>query len=245
MEKELLGFASKTRFSWQISPANSPWRQGRCEIRINSIKKLLIISVGMTKLTPLELQTVLFEIANLSNERPIGIHKTPRVDGSFKILTPNCLLIGRSLNSVPDDTNLGSHLRISDRYQLIQQVTNDFWVRWTQEVTPAAVVRQKWHETGRNLQVGDIVLIHDKSEIKGKYLLGKVEEARMGSDGLVRSCQVGYTVPNAKDSLGTYSGGRKLSVSRSVQRLTLLLPIEEQPGTLIVEGDKVVKQSSE
>ena len=242
MSKELSSFATDTRFSWNISPANSPWRQGRCEVRIKSIKKLLTISVGMTKLTPLELQTALFEAANLSNERPIGVNTKPRADGSFKVLTPNCLMMGRSQNAVPDDSNLASHFKRSKRYQLIQQVTADFWSRWTQEVTPASVVRQRWHDTGRNLQVGDLVLVHDKSEVKGTYILGKIEKVCPGSDGLVRSCQVGYRIPNAKDPMNVYSGGKKISVSRSVQRLTLLLPIEEQSESLVVDGDKVVKE---
>ena len=184
---------------------------------------------------------MLFEAANLSNERPIGIHKTPKADGTFKVLTPNCLLMGRSLNSVPDDSELASHMKKSDRYQLISQVTLEFWDRWAQEVTPESVVRQRWHETGRNLQVGDLVLLHEKSELKGKYVLGIVEETRISKDGLVRSCVVGYTIPYNKDPVGRYSGGRRVSVSRSIQRLTLLLPVEEQPSRLVVE-DNVVRR---
>ena len=86
-------------------------------------------------------------------------------------------MMGRSLNSVPDDSNLATHLKKSERYQLIQQVTADFWSRWTQEVTPASVVRQRWHDTGRNLQVGDLVLVHDKSEVMGTYILGKLRKS--------------------------------------------------------------------
>ena len=220
-------------------------RQGRAEVRIKSLKKLIAISVGPSKLTPLELQTVLFEVANLSNERPIGINKTPKVDGSFPVLTPNSLLLGRSLNTFPDDNLLASQLKKSERYQLICQITTEFWNRWAQEVTPAAIVRQTWHETGRNLQQGDIVLIHDKSDLKGKYMLGMVEEAKISDDGLVRSCLVGYTVPYNKDPVGRYSGGRRIVVSRSVQRLTLLLPIEEQPEKLVVENNVVMKLSQE
>ena len=100
-----------------------------------------------------------------------------------------------------------------------------------------------WHETGRNLQQGDIVLIHDKSDLKGKYVLGMVEEAKISDDGLVRSCLVGYTVPYNKDPVGRYSGGRRIVVSRSVQRLTLLLPIEEQSEKLVVENNVVMKLS--
>jgi hypothetical protein len=71
---------------------------------------------------------------------------------------------------------------------MVQHVTSYFWSKWAEEVTPMTTVRNKWHETGRNLQIGDIVLVHDKSPIKAKYLLTKVESVGTGKDSLVRSC---------------------------------------------------------
>ena len=242
MHDQLGKMSTEVGFTWNISPANSPWRQGRCEVRIKVIKRLLTISVGVLRLTPMELQTAFFEAANLCNERPIGIHKTPRADGSFKVLTPNCLILGRSLNTVPDDCDLGAHLKKSDRFELIQQVTSNFWVRWSQEVTPEALIRQRWHEVGRNLRKGDVVLVHEKSPIKGDYVLGVVESIKPGEDKLVRSCTVGYTIPNSKDLLGQYTGGRRISITRSVQRLTLLLPVEEQKQGIDVVGNRVVRR---
>ena len=57
MKDPLLAFAGVNNFEWKISPANSPWRQGKCEVRIKIIKRLLKISVGDSKLSPTELQT--------------------------------------------------------------------------------------------------------------------------------------------------------------------------------------------
>ena len=241
MKDQLVGFAGQSNFTWEISPANSPWRQGRCEVRIKNIKRILKISIGSSKLSPIELQTVLFEAANMSNERPIGVNKSPQSDGTYKILTPNCLIIGRSTSSIPDDTNLAGHLKKSERYELIQQVTKDFWSRWVAEVTPEAVIRQKWHESRRNLQPGDVVLIHDKTPLKGKYLLAVVDSVNMSRDGLVRSCSVKYRIPKQSDSVSEYSGGRLITLTRSVQRLTLLLPVEEQQKPVEVE-DNIVKE---
>ena len=148
---QLVDMSADSGFKWDISPANSPWRQGRCEVRIKCLKRLLTAAIGESKLSPLELQTYLFECANLSNECPICVHRTPKEDGSYPVLTPNCLLLGRSANLVPDDDGLIAHMRKSDRYQLVQEVTSNFWRRWTTEVTPEHVIRQKWHETGCNL----------------------------------------------------------------------------------------------
>ena len=123
-------------------------------------------------------------------------------------------------------------------------MTAAFWDKWTQEVTPTRVIRQKWHEISQNLKYGDVVLVHDRSPIKGRYILGIVESVKMGTDGQVRSCNIGYTISNKKDAVDKYSGGRRISVSRSVQRLTLLLPIEEQNENLDVV-DNVVRKAGE
>jgi len=108
-------------------------------VRIKCIKRLLQITVGWSRLSPTELQTVLFEAANLSNERPIGVIKTPSADGTFHVLTPNSLLLGSSKNSVPDDTQLSLMRKKSDRCQLVQDITSDFWKRWAQQVTPEKI----------------------------------------------------------------------------------------------------------
>ena len=96
-KNQLSHFAANTNFSWKLSPKNSPWKQGRSEVRIKTLKRMLTIVITSVKLTPLELQTVLYEAANLCNERPLGVNKVPNADGSHAIITPNCLHMGRSL----------------------------------------------------------------------------------------------------------------------------------------------------
>jgi len=46
-----------------------------------------------------EMQTILFEVTNLVNSRPIGIYPTTIEDGTY--LSPNDLLLGRSNNRMP------------------------------------------------------------------------------------------------------------------------------------------------
>jgi hypothetical protein len=75
MEGPLATFAGSEKFQWKTSPADSPWRQGKVERRIAIVKKHIRFSIGDTRVTPLELQTILFEIANICNERPISIAK--------------------------------------------------------------------------------------------------------------------------------------------------------------------------
>ena len=144
---------------------------------------------------------------------------------------------------MPDDTELASHMTLGDRYELVQQVTSEFWKRWCIEVTPQSIIRQKWHETQRNLSKGDVVLVHDQGPLKGKYTLAVVKEVNLSRDGLVRSCTVQYRIPNPKDVVRRYTGGKEVTLKRSVQRLTLLLPVEEQSKTLLVRDGQVVEDN--
>lgn len=239
MSDSLQTFSGTKNFQWKLSPADSPWRQGKAERRISIIKRLITLSLGESRVTPLELQTILMESANICNERPIGL-SLPRADGTYEIITPNQLLLGRSLNILPDDTPIVDKMSMKSRYRLVHQVTSNFWKRWSAEVSPGLVVRQKWHEKSRNLCVGDLVHICERSKLKAKYKLGIVDTVTVSADGIVRSAVIRYVLLQ-KNTEGV-SKVRVIRVSRSVQRLVLLLPVEEQASPLVVTDDELVVQ---
>ena len=231
MCESLRTLAGMKNFRWDVSPADSPWRQGKAERRIAIVKKLLVQSIGDSRLSPVELQTVLMECANICNERPIGVAK-PREDGSYALITPNQLLLGRSSNILPDDAQLAEVLPMTSRYRMVQHVTTGFWNKWANVVTPGLVHRQKWHEKGRNLQVRDVVLICEPTKIKAKYRLGVVETVKTSNDGRVRSATVRYaSIQSARGE----DQVRMIRVQRSVQRLCVVLPVEEQSTGVEVE----------
>lgn len=82
-------------------------------------------SVWDTCLSPLELQTVLMETANICNERPIRLSQ-PCDNGMYTVLTPNHLLLGRLGSILPDDAELCSELHVAARYRLVNHVTTVF-----------------------------------------------------------------------------------------------------------------------
>ena len=99
-------------------------------------------------------------------------------------------------------------------------------------MSPSLVIRQKWHEKTRNVAVGDLVMICDKGTLKAKYKIGIIDAVTVSSDNSVRSATIRYTIRN-NDRV------RIVRVTRSVQRLVLLLPIEEQTNAIVVEDDEV------
>ena len=98
-QEELKEFGSSHEIDWKFIPPDAPWQNGCSESLIKSVKKALKIAIGDQALTFSEMQTVLFEIANLVNSRPIGRHPTSVEDGSY--LSPNDLLLGRSSKRIP------------------------------------------------------------------------------------------------------------------------------------------------
>merc|ERR1712237_159100 len=118
--KALQGLPSSKGFRWEISPANSPWRQGKTERRIGVIKRLLKISVNDVKLTSMELQLFLFEAANITNSRPISAAKRIPADGSYTILTPNDLLLGRAVGNPAEDDGSVEVSSVKQCAQLVQ-----------------------------------------------------------------------------------------------------------------------------
>ena len=84
----------------------------------------------------LEIQTVLFEAANLCNERPLGVSKKVQADRTYLVLTQNCLLMGRATHGPISDIFIESKLTKSQRFELLQSIAKHFWERWSMEVTP-------------------------------------------------------------------------------------------------------------
>ena len=232
MGHSLKEFSTSKNFQWKISPPDSPWRQGKAERRIGVVKKLIYHSVGDSRLTPLELQSSFFEIANICNERPLGLSK-PREDGSYVLITPNQLLMGRSRNLLPDDTGIAESLSMSARYRLIKHVTDVFWHRWSTYVSPALIVRHKWHVKSHTLCVGDLVMICEHSKVKAKYKLAIVEVVKRSNDDIVGVATLRYC--NIESNPRGDNKVTIVRVDRSVQRLVLIMPVEEMSQSVIVK----------
>ena len=98
-KEKLQRFGVEKGLSWHFVSPTAPWKNGCAESLIKSIKKAIKIAIGEQVLSFAELQTVLFESANIVNERPIGITSRDIEDGNY--LCPKDLLLGLSSSRVP------------------------------------------------------------------------------------------------------------------------------------------------
>ena len=223
--KDLQEFGLTEGLQWEFTTADAPWQNGVSESLIKSIKKAITIVIGQNVMTFSELQTVCFEAANLVNERPIGRHPTSPDDGSY--LCPNDLILGRSTSRVPSGP-FSESANPRHRFEFVQNIVTCFWNKWTRDFFPSLIVQQKWHTSQRDVRVGDIVLIQDSNQIRGNWKLGRVTKAYEGKDGKVRKVELQYKNPKPSESIKTYAGQGYVTVERPVQRLVVIVPVEEE-----------------
>ena len=223
--KTIYQFGEHKQVKWLVNKsADAPWENGCSESLIKSVKRCLNQSVGTSVLTFAELQTALFEISSLLNDRPIGTKTTDPDEGAY--LCPNDLLLGGTNSSVPHGTwdNSSNSLRL----QQINEVAEGFWRKWTKYYFPSLLVRKRWHTQSRNLCVGDVVLMQpDSNDYRGVWKLAQVSKADTGSDNMVRNVVIRYKQQGPGHE---YKGVQDTFVPRSVHRLILILPVEEQPS---------------
>ena len=106
-----------------------------------------------------------------------------------------------------------------------------FWKRWIKEYFPSLLVRSKWHTSKRNVKVGDIVLIQDTTLGKSKWKIGRISNVYPGSDDKVRNVDVEYKNLGEDRCASAYFGKGYTTIKRPVQRLIVLLPVDDEDVT--------------
>ena len=164
-----------TQFSF-IQPG-SPWQNGCSEALIKSVKRTMRWLTGSDspKFSVLQLQRVLNGIANTLNERPIGKHPKEPEDGRF--LCPNDLLLGRSsafTKCAPFPDLTGDQGKYTEQMVSCERLIDEWHKRWTNLYFDTLVPESKWHSDGREVSVGDLVLIKDTNLVRGEWKRGEV-----------------------------------------------------------------------
>ena len=205
-------YGHKFKTVWSFCPADAPWQNGSTEALIKTIKRALNAVVGNQVCSYAEFQTVVYEAAQLVNQRPIGRQPLTPDDGTY--LCPNDLILGRSTNHVPQGP-FNKKSNMNQRLNFIQEIVDHFWKRWSREVFPSLVIEPKWHVERRNLSTGDVVMIQDSNVVRGEWKIGIVVKILDSRDGRVRNVLVKYK-----------NGTTDVKVKRAVQRLIVIVPVE-------------------
>ncbi|XP_064382855.1 uncharacterized protein LOC135331570 [Halichondria panicea] len=203
-------YLSDKKINWKFIPQHAPHLGGIWEAAVKSTKTHLRRILGDVKLTYEELSTLLTQIEACLNSRPLI--PLPNDDDGIEALTPGHFLIGKPLTALPEVTPTGC-TSLLKRWQLCKSLLRHFWKRWSLEYISQLGRFNKWRHPTRNIQPGDLVVIHEDSLISTKWPLACVIEVHPGKDNLVR-------VATIRTTNGTYT--------RPITKLAVILPNDEQ-----------------
>ena len=131
--KDLIRFGASRGLEWQFVMPSSQHQYGSAEVMIKyikGIKKSYMRALGDRKLTYNETYTMMHEVANLCNERPIGLK--PNEDSDPVFLSPNSLFLGRCSDRISGGPFMPKHnwfednRQLKSRFILVQEVTDRF-----------------------------------------------------------------------------------------------------------------------
>ena len=232
---DLIGSSRKGQTEWNFCPAGAQWRNGSVEALVKQFKKSLDL-YKQTGMNYAELQSAFKKIAAVLNSRPVSARYGPRHEQCdpdyLELVTPNMLLTGRSGVDLPmrEYTDESSpSIRLAYR----EELERCWWERWKVLCFDSLFPTKSWTQERRGVAPGDVVLVsyQDKSKT-GTYRLGVVDSVEVDQDGLVRTCQVRYRLVRSDlpaEQLRIYFKGLKFkSIRVPVQRLCVILPVEEQ-----------------
>ena len=176
-------------------------------------------TVWKSRLNIDELNTILIEIENTLNSRPLTYLSEENFHAS---ITPNHLLHGRNVNirndSVRVNVLMGDEVRAKlDRYQTtLEHFRNRFYKEYVTSLRERHFYAssQKGFDNECKIRIGDVLLIKDDKTPRWNWKKGKVESLVTGNDGLVCGAV-----------LRTYQ--EKLQNTTLIRRpLQLLIPLE-------------------
>ena len=212
----------KQRF---ILPA-SPWWGGFYERLVRSVKSSLKKTLGKSTLSFEELQTILCEIEEVINSRPLVYVTEDDIDGA---LTPYHLMYGRNLskksNLFKGDQDVIDVTKqdCTKRVRYMSYLINSFWKRFSKtylnELRQRDLYQISKNGNAESLVVGDIVLIKDEPRLpRLEWRIGKVEELIRGNDEKIRGAKLNVISKT----------GQKTVVHRPVQKLIPFEILSEQ-----------------
>ena len=232
---QLVRFGADKGLEWKFVMPSSQHQNGAAEILIKmvkGVKKSMMHAMGDTKLSLNELNTMMAEVSNLVNERPIGLKPNTQTDPDY--LSPNSLFLGRTsdrISSGPfhlEEVFTDDPDKMLNRFLLVQAITSQFWKVWIKVYFPTLLLRQKWHTEKRNMRLGDVCLLKDPDAFRAEWRLARVTATFPDKHGKVRNVEV-KVVPS-QDKSKEYKPIKPNYLKRHVSNLVVIVPVEDHDG---------------
>ena len=145
---EVQTFLVDHRMVWHTIPARAPNFGGLWEAAVKSAKFHLKRVIGKQVISFEEMLTITCQVEACLNSRPLGVQHCQNPEG-IEPLTPGHFLTGAPLTAYPD-TGTKTQMTLTKRWTLCQQITHDFWRRWSAEHLQQLQSANKWNNSSPN-----------------------------------------------------------------------------------------------
>ncbi|XP_011859788.1 PREDICTED: uncharacterized protein LOC105557211 [Vollenhovia emeryi] len=169
---------------WSFNPAGAPHFGGKWEAAVKSVKHHLRRVIGDTLLTYEEFTTLLTQVEEVLNSRPLCPLSDDPAD--VEALTPAHFLVGGPFSSVPEPSLTDVAVSRLSRWQHFRQMLDHLWRRWSTEYLQRLQALAKWKVSSDRIRVGTLVLLTDERYPPSKWPLARVIEVHPGQDALIR-----------------------------------------------------------
>ena len=191
-QDQMMNFHASHGMKWNFNPPAVSHQGGVWERQIRTIRKILCAIMGEQYLKSYQneeqLHTLMCEVEAIINSRPLT--RCSDNPNDLDVISPNSLLTIKGSMTVPPGTFDPKDIYAKRRWKQMQYLADLFWKRWVREYLPSVQRRQKWLQPGRNLQVGDIVLIADETAPRRSWSMARVQEVIPDKKGFVRRAKV-------------------------------------------------------
>ena len=202
-DEEVLSYISEKAIQWKFITEYSPWKGGFYERLVGLTKNTLRKTLGRSKLTQTQMLTMVMETEAVINSRPLLY-----VDNDIKsghCITPADFTSLNSKIGFPDmsddeDQDFGensTYMEILKSWKVGNRILNNFWRIWVLEYLPALTQRKMLankRQKGvldRSPSIGEIVIIKEDNQPRGRWKMGKVVELIKGEvDGVERAAKL-------------------------------------------------------
>ena len=178
------------QIDFHFNPPGAPHMGGTWERLIASVKRAFGKILYSHHLKEETLQTVLTEVENIINSRPLT--RVSSDPNDLNALTPNHFLMGWSnVDSLVKNDISGNSFR--SEWKKSQMIINSLWQRWAKEYLTTLNTRSKWTSNlrpPRPLETGDVVILVDENAPRYQWKMGRIVKTYPGLDKKVRVVDV-------------------------------------------------------
>jgi len=177
-------------------PLYSAWVGAAWERMIRTVKSALYKVVGRKKMCYFELITVISDIVNVVNSRPLTYRGN---DDDLEFITPNNFLKNDTGRSLLFGGVCGAELTVPNRRELVtalerrETMLERFKELWYDDYllslreTNRDLYQEEWQD---RIQVDDVVMISAPNKPRPSWQMGRVCETLRGKDGKIRCVKV-------------------------------------------------------